>query len=438
MSRIRGRQALAPGHRHWHTARMPSLIPVPRAERSAGIDIARGLALLGIIVVNARFFFLPFATAVEMGPLPEGLQRSSLDWAVHDAVDVLASYKFISVFSLLFGFGLAQQAARCAALGRSRWRMGLRRLGLLLAIGLLHGLLVWCGDILTLYAIIGTVVLACIGLDDRWLRRVTMGVVALILLVTVANAGMQWAFVGAAADDGAVAVVAEHPLRGVDAMTDAGFDISSPTWIEAEVLAFRQGPWLDAAAFRAVSYALSLLLAPISYGWQPLLMMLVGVWAQRTRLFAPESSSRRRVLAVRLIAAGLPFAAAAVLPGWFLGRESPAAIALFTLALQMSALLLPVGYACLAVEFGPRLPTLLRAPIQAAGSIGLTVYLCESLVCTGIASWWGLARFGTMTDAQFTAIVIGVWAGLMVAALAWTRVFGSGPMERLWRWGTYG
>jgi uncharacterized membrane protein YeiB len=43
-----------------------------------------------------------------------------------------------------------------------------------------------------------------------------------------------------------------------------------------------------------------------------------------------------------------------------------------------------------------------------------------------------------MTDAQFTAIVIGVWAGLMVAALAWTRVFGSGPTERLWRWGTYG
>jgi uncharacterized protein len=373
-----------------------------------------------------------------MGPLPEGLQRSSLDWAVHDAVDVLATYKFISVFSLLFGFGLAQQAARCAASGRSRWRMGLRRLGLLLAIGLLHGLLVWNGDILTLYSIVGTVVLACIGLDDRWLRRVTMGVVALILLVTVASAGMQWAFVGAAADDGAVAVVAEHPLRGVDAMTDSGFDISSPTWIEAEVLAFRQGPWLDAAAFRAVSYALSLLLAPISYGWQPLLMMLVGVWAQRTRLFAPESSSRRRVLAVRLIAAGLPFAAAAVLPGWFLGRESPAAIALFTLALQMSALLLPVGYACLAVEFGPRLPTLLRAPIQAAGSIGLTVYLCESLVCTGIASWWGLARFGTMTDAQFTAIVIGVWAGLTVAALAWTRIFGSGPMERLWRWGTYG
>lgn len=417
---------------------MDPLLPVPRAERSAGIDIARGLALLGIIVVNARFFFLPFATAVEMGPLPAGLDRSPLDWAVHDAVDALATSKFISVFSLLFGFGLAQQAARAAAAGRSRWQSGLRRLGLLLAIGVVHGLLVWDGDILTLYSLLGTVVLACIGLDDRWLRRVTMGVVALILLVTVAGAGLQWAFAGATGDDAAVAVVAEPPLRGIEAMTDAEFDMSSPTWIEAEVLAYREGPWLDAAAFRAVAYAFGLLIAPVSYGWQPLLMMLVGVWVQRTGLFAPGSGARRRRLAGWLIATGLPIAVAAILPAHLLGRESEAASALGAVGLQLSALLLPVGYACLAVEFGPRLPALVRAPIQAAGSIGLTVYLCESLTCTGIASWWGLARFGTMTDAQFTAIVVAVWAGLTVVALAWTRAFGSGPMERLWRWGTYG
>jgi uncharacterized protein len=81
---------------------------------------------------------------------------------------------------------------------------------------------------------------------------------------------------------------------------------------------------------------------------------------------------------------------------------------------------------------------MLRAPVQAAGSIGLTVYLSESVACTAIASWWGLARFGTMTDAEFTVLAACVWAALAVAALAWTRTVGSGPMERLWRWGTYG
>jgi uncharacterized membrane protein YeiB len=46
--------------------------------------------------------------------------------------------------------------------------------------------------------------------------------------------------------------------------------------------------------------------------------------------------------------------------------------------------------------------------------------------------------YGTMGDARFTMVAVGVWAALAVAALAWTRFVGNGPMERLWRWGTYG
>ena len=60
--------------------------PVPRLERSAGIDFARGMALLGIILVNARFFFLPLGSAIDSAALLERLERSTLDWAVHDAV----------------------------------------------------------------------------------------------------------------------------------------------------------------------------------------------------------------------------------------------------------------------------------------------------------------------------------------------------------------
>ncbi|MFM8785771.1 MAG: hypothetical protein ACKOFI_11660, partial [Phycisphaerales bacterium] len=69
-----------------------TVAPVPRLERNAGIDFARGMALLGIILVNARFFFLPIGCALGQGPLPEGLGRSTLDWAVHDAVDALATF----------------------------------------------------------------------------------------------------------------------------------------------------------------------------------------------------------------------------------------------------------------------------------------------------------------------------------------------------------
>jgi uncharacterized protein len=425
------------------TDRMAAVTPVPRTERSAGIDIARGLALLGIIVVNARFFFLPFGSAVDAGVLPAGLDRSPADWAAHDAIDTLATFKFMSLFSLLFGFGLAQQAARAAAAGRSRWHTGLRRLGMLLVIGVLHGLLVWDGDILTLYAVLGTAVLACIGLDDRWLRRLTVGLVALTVLMTVVGAAMQAAFSGMAEANAAEAATTagdapDGAARGPGAMLAAEFDISSPIWIDAEVAAYREGPWLDAFAFRAVGYAISLAFAPFGYGWQALTMMLLGVWVQRSGLFGADGSARRRRIAWRMLAAGLPITVAAVALRWFAGREAVVTQVVGTSGIGIGALLLPLGYACLAVEFGPRLPAPLRAPIQAAGSIGLTVYLCESLACTALASWWGLAWFATMTDAAFTLLVVGVWAGLAVAALAWTRLVGNGPMERLWRWGTYG
>jgi uncharacterized membrane protein YeiB/predicted alpha/beta superfamily hydrolase len=415
--------------------------PVPRLERSAGIDFARGMALLGIILVNARFFFLPMGCALGDGPLPQGLVRSTLDLAVHDAVDALATFKFISIFSLLFGFGLAQQAARAAAAGRSRWPNALRRLGLMLAIGAVHGIFIWYGDILTTYALLGVLAVACIGLDDRWLRRVTIGVLSLVVLITVVGAALQWALAGieppAAAPEAAADMAAESP-RGIDAMLAAEFNVGSQAWIEAETSAFRTGPWHEALLFRVVGYLFGTLAAPFSYGWQSLMMMLLGVWAQRSGLFAAAASGRRRRLASRLILAGLPFAALAVLPWWLLGRESGAATALTTVGVAASAVLLPVGYACLAVEFGPRLPAVLRAPVQAAGSIGLTVYLGESIACTAIASWWGLAMFGTMGDARFTMVAMGVWAGLAIAALAWTTFVGNGPMERLWRWGTYG
>jgi uncharacterized protein len=421
---------------------MQTLAPTARPDRIAGIDIARGFALLGIILVNARFFFLPFGSAINPARLPDGLARTPLDWAVHDAIDAVVTFKFISLFSLLFGFGVATQAGKAAAAGVSRWPGGLRRLGALLCIGLVHGFLVWDGDILALYSVLGTLVLAFAGLGDRWLRRVTIGVLAVLLLLTFAGAGLKWAFsdVAAAASAEAAAkttVDPESPPRGFAALMAASFDPGSSTWMNAEVAAIREGPWLDAFAFRATGYVIAMVAAPFSYGWQSLLMMMLGVWAYRTGLFAAEGGALRRKLAIRGLAVGLPLALCTVLPRWLLGRESAGAEALSTIAAGLASIALPVAYACLAVEFGPRLPALIVAPVRAAGSIALTVYLSESILCTAIASWWGLARFGTMLDAEFSSIVLAVWAMLALGALAWVRAFGAGPMERLWRAITY-
>ncbi len=430
-----------------------ALAPIAPRARVQGIDIARGIALLGIILVNARFFFLPFMWAAEPNGVPADHPNpvNTLDLLVRDAVNALCTFKFISTFSILFGFGLSQQIARARAAGQSRWPFMLRRLGLMLAIGLVHGLFVWYGDILAIYAVIGTVVVAAASLSDRWLRRIVITLAVLTLTLTTLVGALRLAF-GTSAQrvDAEVRAVepsdaAEHqeateapPPRGFDAMMKANFDPNSRIWISAEIAAFQQGPWLDAMAFRSASYAFAVVAAIFSYGWHVLLMMLIGVLLQRSSFFSPDAAHARwRFIRVGL-SIGLPCAIASVLPHWIWGRSDGMATFLEGSLLVVSALTLPLAYAPLIVEVGPRLPAFIREPLAATGRMALTIYLCESILCTALASWWGFGLFGTMNDAQFTLLAATVWVVLVGVAFAWRRLLGDGPVERLWRAASYG
>ena len=139
-----------------------------------------------------RFFFTPLGTSIDPTIELPGVELTTVDAIVWSVVEALCSFKFISLFSILFGFGLAMQATRAADAGDTRWGPGLRRLGLLLAIGLFHGLFVWYGDILTLYALLGVVVLACARLSPRAVLIAAVVVGSISLLASMSTSVMQW------------------------------------------------------------------------------------------------------------------------------------------------------------------------------------------------------------------------------------------------------
>ncbi|MFM1821793.1 MAG: hypothetical protein RI967_59, partial [Planctomycetota bacterium] len=342
------------------------------SSRITGVDIARGLALLGILLVNARLFFLPLGFAIDPSIEVPGLEVTVADRIAWSVVETLCSFKFISLFSMLFGFGIAVQASRAAAAGRSRWGGGLRRLAVLLPIGLLHGFLVWYGDVLAMYALLGVVVLAASRLSPRkaLLAAMLAASVGITLIlagsalrilaesfpepatgrevaeVEVASAevaemevaeievaesevtafeaadaeateraeGASDLDAGAADALGAIEVAAVPPPRGWRAIVDAGFNPADPIFVEAEIAATREGPFLDALAFRSFSYATGLLISAFSYGWHALAMMLLGVWAHASGLFAADGSARRRRLARWALPTGLALSLLAVLP----------------------------------------------------------------------------------------------------------------------------
>ena len=128
----------------------PTLQPVAAGDRIEVIDILRGVALLGILLMNMEALSGPLDLAFTgIDPHWHGL-----DYWVDAAVYVLVQGKFFTLFSLLFGAGFAIMAQRAEAARRDFTTFYLRRSGGLLLIGLCHALLVWSGDILVIYALV--------------------------------------------------------------------------------------------------------------------------------------------------------------------------------------------------------------------------------------------------------------------------------------------
>src|SRR5215210_7814132 len=127
------------------------LVPVAPAERVESIDILRGLALFGILAANIRGFAAPaavyFAPHLFFHAFPDKLAQAFIDAFVQG--------KFITIFAFLFGVGFAVQLERADARGaRFTWTY-VRRMLILFCFGLVHGLLIWFGDILLVYALTG-------------------------------------------------------------------------------------------------------------------------------------------------------------------------------------------------------------------------------------------------------------------------------------------
>lgn len=461
---------------------LPGLIaPVAAAERLVQLDFLRGVALLGILIVNMGFFFHPFGKAMDPSWLEAVGTASRAAWSV---VSALFAYKFISLFSMLFGFGVALQMAHVEEARRGAWGFAFRRFGTLAFIGAVHGVLIWYGDILFVYACLGMVLTAMRGLAARTLlivagciAGVLVGLGALGAVGTIAGealGGAGWAEAARSGGGGASGVDAvdgegvselmpwtpaamlaqaeavsletdmdeyQPPfpeVRGLDAMIEGRFIPSGPEWMAGEAAAYREGPWEHALLFRATTWAMCVFLALVSYGWHALCMMLLGMWAYKVGIWKPECAALRRTIARIALGGGLPLTLISVALLWACDFDSAYAWAGFQFLHMLTALVLPAGYAMAIGSAARSLPALIVRPIACAGRMALTVYLCESLLATGCAYWWGLALFGSLTGFQCMALALCIWLVLVGCSTFWLRRFRMGPMEWVWRACTYG
>jgi len=129
--------------------------PITSAERILYIDILRGMALFGILAANMRGFNAPLDLYGNIRPLFHG----RADLIAQGFIDIFIQGKFVTLFSFLFGLGFAVQMTRAVARGAKFMSFYPRRLAALALFGLIHGILIWWGDILLTYAVAGALLL---------------------------------------------------------------------------------------------------------------------------------------------------------------------------------------------------------------------------------------------------------------------------------------
>ncbi|AOD15390.1 DUF418 domain-containing protein [Xanthomonas fragariae] len=394
------------------------LLPIATTERIFVLDVLRGFALLGILLMNIEAFVGPLdlaSTGVE--PHWHGADR------IADAlVYVLVQGKFHTLFSLLFGMGFAVMAQRAEQAGRAFFGMYLRRTAGLLVIGLAHALLIWSGDILVAYAL-----LALLLLTARTVPTVTLPWFA--ALVYLCAPGLILLY-GAAQT-----VTQADPAYAVEwkaAMADAAQQAVAN--VQAQRAAFGSGTYLQATLQRWHDLREAMTGLGIN-GPAMLGMFVLGSWFVRSGAIATPERFPRLFATLRYGVLPLGLGAMLVslaLEPWI----DPARLDLrlsgaFALSL-IAGPLMSLGYAAWVVRLAPYLAWL--AP---AGRMALSNYLLQSLLCTWIFYGYGLGYFEQLSRVWQLPFALALFALQAVLSQLWLRWFHFGPMEWLWRSVTY-
>ena len=219
---------------------------------------------------------------------------------------------------------------------------------------------------------------------------------------------------------------------------------SDPAWIALEKQAFGEGPWLDAFLFNLMCWVISMVAGLFSYSWHVVGLFFVGAGLMKLGVFEAGNErgvAWRRMMLLGGVGLGLPGAVlAAILPT--IGATSAPAYIVSTMLLFICGPLMGLMYICLIWRLAAwggrnRVAGAVVGVLARVGRMALTNYLLHSLIFTGIFHWWGLGLFGETTRPQRLAMVPLVFGVLCVTSWLWLRWFGMGPLEWLWRTGTY-
>jgi uncharacterized protein len=393
-------------------------------ERYRTLDIVRGVAVMGILAMNIVAFAMP--QAAYFNPTAYGSQ-ASIDLAAYAFNFVLIDGKMRGLFSFLFGASMLLVIQKAEAKGSNPATVHFRRQLVLLLFGALHFYLIWFGDILFGYALIGMVAWFFRNKAPRTLI-IWAAVLVLFQFATMASLAVSVKDLAAAiAQPGATSdTIAQWNEMTAFARVPTAAELQ-------QQLGLILGPWSGVVHFQTTKHALDPLIFAIMFGPETLGYMLLGMAALKSGyLTGQRSDEQYRRGAVRGFTIAIPFYLLLV---WLIFRSHFSVPALFAYSVAATVLLRPFMIAAVAatVILLTRKDGWLVQRISAAGRAAFTNYLGTSILMTGLFYGWGLGLFGSMSRAELWLVVIAMWVVMLAWSKPWLDRFHYGPFEWAWR-----
>ena len=394
--------------------------PTDPGDRIVSLDVLRGFALLGILVINIWLFALP--TVGTLNPTLYG-DMSGINYAAWFVSHVFFEQKFVTLFTFLFGAGMVLFMETKERKGQPARRLHFRRTFWLLVIGLGHAYLLWYGDILVAYALCGFLLVFV----RRWRPRRLL-VLGLFMFALPATLYLLGGVGYTVADAETQSEIEDTVLEGFGAEA-----------VEAEKAVF-QGDWLGQVEFRApIVLSLQTFGFAVESFWLFGGLMVIGMSLYKQGVLSNERSTR---FYRRLFVGGAVPGLALILTGvWYRHAVDWDTVQVLLLARQFNhwgSLLLGLAYVAGIMLVCRYAAGRVTDTLSAVGRTAFSNYLLQTVIATSIFYGHGLGLFGTLERAELLVVVVLIWAVQVPLSVFWLDRFRFGPVEWLWRTLTYG
>lgn len=387
-------------------------------DRFELFDVLRGVAILGIFIVNLQIFAKPMA--VYMNPANYG-SLEGIDGLAWLLMHIFFDAKFITLFSLLFGAGLVVAGRRAKEAERSAWARHLRRSLILLVVGLAHGYLLWSGDILAFYALCGFLVFALRRAGPKTQFIVgTLVFLVVPLIYSAAQVSLEY-----------------MPEEELAAMKSDW--APPPETMAAEVAAF-QGGWDEQQPLRLRETFSMHTEALLFYMlWRVSGVMLMGMALLQWGVLNGQRRPRFYAWQVGIcLPLGLALVAYGANYNWTNDFSFETTFFGGSLYNYFGSLLMALGYiGIVGLIVTTQVLPALRARLAAVGRLALTCYLGQTLIATTLFYGHGVGLFGQVSRTGLWGVFLAVTILQLLLAPIWLKHFRQGPLEYLLRAGVY-